>query len=867
MSIPSYLPITSGTDLIGTTLCIAHNSGFQNISKRIFDFNNSNNGTSEATAYIFGPLGSATNKFSLSFKDSTGTIQTTDSAYTTNGNVFIYTIYFISTTQIEYNIYSWINNTTVTLQSTITITIPSTLLQSINTFWFARPSTSGIPYNNGYYEKICLFMGNITNPNATLSGLITSIANNTFTATRYAFGPINVINLKGIVVQIDGNVDSNNSEIFTAANGTISGGYLTMLGSFYAVPIRPTNVIATQTTVITFNDSMIINWTPSKSNGGSVILEHIVTSYIDSVSTGNTRSTSGSATTLTFSGLAPGNYTFGVVAINAIGVSPSSPLSFPGKLIASEGGPVYNQPSAPTNVGAVAGNGEATINWTAPSDGGSPITSYTVTSSPGGLTATTTNGTTTTATIQGLTNNTAYTFTVKATNIAGSSVSSAPTTSVTPMVSITIPNPPTSVTGTLVDNNLSMMINWTPPTNNGGSEILEYIVKAYLEGVDTSLTRSASGSATTLTFSGLYAGEYSFRVFARNIIGLSVLSNETSAEFIENFEGPVYNQPSAPTNVSAVAGNGEATINWTAPSDGGSPITSYTVTSSPGGLTTTTANGTTTIATIQGLSNGTAYTFTVKATNVTGDSAASAPTTPVTPTSSTTPVTPPSSSNLIFNFYLPGSFGISQDTELYIMDELSQGSREFHWKINCGYTLNELFLNRTYKQLSTNEEAIETNLSINNIYVNGLFNNVLNGVGGLNGNFNGLSTSTTSFSQRLLEMAALKIFAHAKAKAAIGNDSDFVDLQTRVITHLYDSFSNVNIKQQFFESYIKSQETINANGANDVDEYQNFNLTNSQIFIYGIFSGNILDATPTTVGTLPINTYTANMRIELCGFY
>jgi hypothetical protein len=200
------------------------------------------------------------------------------------------------------------------------------------------------------------------------------------------------------------------------------------------------------------------------------------------------------------------------------------------------------------------------------------------------------------------------------------------------------------------------------------------------------------------------------------------------------------------------------------------------------------------------------------------------------------------------------------------MDELSQGSREFHWKINCGNTLNELFLNRTYKQLSTNEEAIETNLSINNIYVNGLFNNVLNGVDGLNGNFNGLSTSTTSFSQRLLEMAALKIFGHAKARAAIGNDSDFVDLQTRVITHLYDSFSNVNIRQQFFESYIKSQETINANGTNDVDEYQNFNLANSQIFIYGIFSGNILDANPITVGTLTTNTYTANMRIELCGF-
>ena len=219
-----------------------------------------------------------------------------------------------------------------------------------------------------------------------------------------------------------------------------------------------------------------------------------------------------------------------------------------------------------------------------------------------------------------------------------------------------------------------------------------------------------------------------------------------------------------------------------------------------------------------------------------------------------------------FNFYLPGNFEIIQNTELYIMDEVSLGSRDFHWKINCGNTLNDLFINRTYKEITGNTDFYETNLTINNTYVNGLFNNVLNSTGGLNGNFIGLSTSTTSFSQRLLEMAALKIFAHAKARAAIGNDSDFVDLQTRVITHLYDSFSNVDIRQQFFESYIKSQETLNSNGANDVDEYQNFNLSNTQIFIYGVLSGNILDTNPLTAGTLITNTYTANMRIELTGF-
>lgn len=48
--------------------------------------------------------------------------------------------------------------------------------------------------------------------------------------------------------------------------------------------------------------------------------------------------------------------------------------------------------------------------------------------------------------------------------------------------------------------------------------------------------------------------------------------------------------PGAPTGVSAVAGNASATVSWSAPgSDGGSPITGYTVTSSPGAKTCTTS--------------------------------------------------------------------------------------------------------------------------------------------------------------------------------------------------------------------------------------------------------------------------------------
>jgi len=87
--------------------------------------------------------------------------------------------------------------------------------------------------------------------------------------------------------------------------------------------------------------------------------------------------------------------------------------------------------------------------------------------------------------------------------------------------------------------------------------------------------------------------------------------------------------PSAPTGVSAAAGNASAVVTFTAPADGGSAITSYTVTSSPGSIT---ATGTATTITVTGLTNGTAYTFTVTATNVIGTSDPSAASSAVTPT-------------------------------------------------------------------------------------------------------------------------------------------------------------------------------------------------------------------------------------------
>ena len=88
-------------------------------------------------------------------------------------------------------------------------------------------------------------------------------------------------------------------------------------------------------------------------------------------------------------------------------------------------------------------------------------------------------------------------------------------------------------------------------------------------------------------------------------------------------------RPDPPTSVSGTSGNAQVEVSFSAPSfNGGSAITGYTVTASPGGATGT---GSSSPITVTGLSNGTAYTFTVTATNAIGTSDASSASASVTP--------------------------------------------------------------------------------------------------------------------------------------------------------------------------------------------------------------------------------------------
>ena len=177
----------------------------------------------------------------------------------------------------------------------------------------------------------------------------------------------------------------------------------------------------------------------------------------------------------------------------------------------AHGAPVAPAQVTPT---AAAGDGRAFVSFDAPlGTGASAITGYTVTSSPSGITA---SGMTSPITIVGLTNGTAYSFTVTAKNAAGLSTTSASSNSVTPNASLS-PTPPTApAIDSATADDAQAVVSFAAPANDGGATIIGYTVTADPGGI------SATGSASPITVMGLANGTaYTFTVTARNAVGTS----------------------------------------------------------------------------------------------------------------------------------------------------------------------------------------------------------------------------------------------------------------------------------------------------------------------------------------------------------
>ena len=305
------------------------------------------------------------------------------------------------------------------------------------------------------------------------------------------------------------------------------------------------------------------------------------------------------------------------------------------------GHPVTNEvpataPDAPTGLAATSGDESVTLRWTASAhDGGSEITSHQyrhkTTGSYGAWqnipmsAAGETNAGSFTVS-SGLTNGTTYAFQVQAVNAEGESAESNEA-SATPVAGAPMLRSATTTALALAltyDENL-----------DASSEPAPSAFSVTIDGVSRAVTEVSvlGDTKVRLTLaSAVRAGDtvtVSYTVPAMN-----PLRDEASNPAASFAGHPVTNEtsataPDAPTNLEATPGDGSVTLRWTAPYDGGREVTGHQYRRKPAGAfgawqdIPLSAPGETNAGSFtvsSGLTNGTAYTFEVRARNPEGDS-------------------------------------------------------------------------------------------------------------------------------------------------------------------------------------------------------------------------------------------------------
>jgi hypothetical protein len=427
-----------------------------------------------------------------------------------------------------------------------------------------------------------------------------------------------------------------------------------------------------------------VSW--SAPTSGGTVTSYAVTPYIGT-SAQTPTTVSGATLSTRITGLTPNTaYTFTVQASNPNGSGAASAHS---NQVTPQ---TYVAPEAPTNVTASAATAEALVSWTAPSEeGGTPITGYTVTPYIGSAAqpATNVSASSTSATITGLSNGTTYTFKVSASNAVGTGEASQPSGAVTPQDTIF-----NFATPSMVDsgdpNSVELGVKFTAEkagsvtgirfykasTNTGTHIGSLWSASGTLLASATFTGESASGwqqvtfskavsiTAGTTYVAGYFApnGHYSATPAGFSSAGVSnpplqALGNSTSADGVYAYGSasafpsnsfnatnyyvdvtfaptPPSGPPTSPTGVFASVASGKALVSWNTPTEeGGGPITKYTVTPYIGSTAQTPLSVTAPAnsVTLSGLTNGTAYTFKVSATNSVGTSAASAASPAATP--------------------------------------------------------------------------------------------------------------------------------------------------------------------------------------------------------------------------------------------
>ena len=289
--------------------------------------------------------------------------------------------------------------------------------------------------------------------------------------------------------------------------------------------------------------------------------------------------------------------------------------------------PRGDKPGVPRNVSLTAGNASLGVSWDSPSDdGGDPKLAYTVQYrvEDSGNPWTPVDVDATEATLEMLTNDTAYEVQVAASNSGGQGDFSFPETE-TPVGGT--PGVPRSLV--LAPGNGELAVSWSAPSDDGGNPNLVYLVQHRQQDALNPLnwtTLSDPSSGLSATVSGLTNGrDYEVRVAARN--NADLLSQFTTPKSAR----PRGDKPGVPQGLTVTPGNAELEVSWSAPDDdGGDPNLTYVVQHRLTGAWTT-LNVSALSTTITGLANGRVHQVRVAASNSGGQGPFTDPPEPATP--------------------------------------------------------------------------------------------------------------------------------------------------------------------------------------------------------------------------------------------
>ena len=185
----------------------------------------------------------------------------------------------------------------------------------------------------------------------------------------------------------------------------------------------------------------------------------------------------------------------------------------------------------------------------------------------------------------------------------------------------------TAVTSDTVDiSGYEHLVGTVFNRNSTSADYVEPVFTFYSAGgsvVDGDFTFINTGSTSTLPPCSSAAFDLIRAPDSPSFSTYAVISQSSTVP------APDVSLPSAPTSVTAFAGNSSATVTWNpSTADACNAITGYLVTASPGGRTATTSG---TSVAVTGLTNGTTYTFKVRASNASGSGPLSAASNSVTP--------------------------------------------------------------------------------------------------------------------------------------------------------------------------------------------------------------------------------------------